>query len=271
MLRLYLTILLCSTIVLPSTGQSTRKVRATYLATLNLSGDPGSTERKQGELLMEEHLSLFRYLPPPVDSSAGYSHPEVGTDELGTPTVAVRFSSQDSINKRYYIDRQKELLISREFVFDRGKGTPYIVREDLQRISWVLINEFKEIGNFRCQKATGRFRGRIYTVWFSPQVPVNGGPWKLHGLPGLILEAYDIDRAVHFICKSLEFPYQGNLPINSPIEGKHVTLQEYIEEREKTVTNFKNYLLSKLPRGASIEINSVRNLELEQEFDFRKQ
>ncbi|HIR32843.1 MAG TPA: GLPGLI family protein, partial [Candidatus Coprenecus merdigallinarum] len=44
---------------------------------------------------------------------------------------------------------------------------------------------------YNCQRATGTFRGREWQVWFTYDIPYNYGPWKLGGLPGLILKAED--------------------------------------------------------------------------------
>ena len=38
--------------------------------------------------------------------------------------------------------------------------------------------------------ATTHFRGRDWKVWFSEEIPLPLGPWKLGGLPGLILAAH---------------------------------------------------------------------------------
>src|SRR5690554_6438375 len=60
--------------------------------------------------------------------------------------------------------------------------TPYYVSEKIVPPEWVLLEDTKQIGGFTCQKALTTFRGRNYTAWFTSQIPVNLGPWKLNGL-----------------------------------------------------------------------------------------
>lgn len=72
------------------------------------------------------------------------------------------------------------------------------ISESTRIIKWILHPDHKLVGNYNCQKATTYFRGRDYTVWFTPEIPISFGPWKLNGLPGLILEAYDSDHEVFF-------------------------------------------------------------------------
>lgn len=75
--------------------------------------------------------------------------------------------------------------------------------EDWEKPEWEISDETKEILGYQCFKATTDYRGRRWTAWFAPEIPVQDGPWKLCGLPGLILEAVDNHREFHFIANGL--------------------------------------------------------------------
>ena len=60
----------------------------------------------------------------------------------------------------------------------------YLYEETYERPAWQITTEKKDIMGYACQKATAGFRGRTWIAWFTPEVPVMEGPWKLHGLPG---------------------------------------------------------------------------------------
>lgn len=69
-----------------------------------------------------------------------------------------------------------------------GKGFKY---EETNNIEWKLINDFRKIGKYRCQKAITKKYGRNWTAWFTPEIPFPFGPYKFNKLPGLIIEIYD--------------------------------------------------------------------------------
>lgn len=58
---------------------------------------------------------------------------------------------------------------------------------------WQLFDEEKVVAGVNCKKATTHFRGRDWIVWYAPEIPYPAGPWKLGGLPGLILKASSSD------------------------------------------------------------------------------
>jgi len=68
---------------------------------------------------------------------------------------------------------------------------------------WQILPDTATMLNYLCNKATCRFKGRDYTAWFTPQIPRSEGPWKLCGLPGLILYAEDSQRHFVFECTGL--------------------------------------------------------------------
>ena len=55
----------------------------------------------------------------------------------------------------------------------------------------------------KCNLATTKFRGREWKVWFTEEIPVSLGPWKLGGLPGLILKADADDDFIKFTAVSI--------------------------------------------------------------------
>lgn len=67
----------------------------------------------------------------------------------------------------------------------------YLIEEDIPHFEWEMEDSVKTVCGYECQLATTTFRGRTYKAWFAPEIAISDGPWKLAGLPGLIMEAYD--------------------------------------------------------------------------------
>jgi len=74
----------------------------------------------------------------------------------------------------------------------------YLIDGPMPAIDWKISSDTTTFGGLHCQKATGHFKGRDYIVWFCPDLPVHTGPWKLNGLPGVIVDAHDKKNEVIF-------------------------------------------------------------------------
>ncbi len=103
----------------------------------------------------------------------------------------------------------------------------FLYKEDFPQITWIILNEKQTISSYPCQKATTIFRGRKYEAWFTTNIPINNGPWKFGGLPGLILQISDTQNNFVFECTGIE-----SLGVKEPIkfynlEYKKLKREEY--------------------------------------------
>lgn len=122
--------------------------------------------------------------------------------------------------------------------FNRDWGKYCLVSDTLGVIVWTIDpTSKKQFGAFECQKAEGQFRGRTYEVWFAPDLPISSGPFKLGGLPGLILEAKSKDGLVQFLFHSMELSLE-NPPALKPPDGYPTSLdyRAYKDANFKYVT-----------------------------------
>lgn len=89
--------------------------------------------------------------------------------------------------------------------YETGVGLTYLqISEEITIEDWVILPDTANILNYSCQKATCTFRGRTYEAWFTTDIPTNEGPWKLYGLPGLIMKANSSDGIFCFTAIGLE-------------------------------------------------------------------
>jgi len=70
----------------------------------------------------------------------------------------------------------------------------YIGEEQMAMPDWTLHEDTMMISGFMCKRATTHYRGRDWEVYYTSEIPLNHGPWKLWGLPGLITRATDADH-----------------------------------------------------------------------------
>lgn len=98
-------------------------------------------------------------------------------------------------------------------------------------IEWNLLDETAEKYGYSCNAAECDFHGKKWKVYYTEEIPTTAGPWKLGGLPGLIVYAQDAEGINEFALETLE-----NIvtPIQIDIEPTAVKVAE------KKMIDFRN-------------------------------
>lgn len=94
---------------------------------------------------------------------------------------------------------------------------PYIyeTQEVRQPILWdIASTDTLTIEGYLSHRATATYKGKTWVVWYTEDIPSSAGPWKLGGLPGLILRAEDRE-GIH------SFTLNGLLQEQQPIVFQH--------------------------------------------------
>lgn len=87
--------------------------------------------------------------------------------------------------------------------FNRLDMDEYKVSDE-RKLDWKILTEKEKVGEFNAQKATTDFAGRKWTAWFVTDIPIQDGPYKFHGLPGLIVKLEDKTNSHSFILKEIK-------------------------------------------------------------------
>lgn len=131
-------------------------------------------------------------------------------------------------------------------------------------LSWdTNYKDVKTILGYKCNKATTKFGNRIYTAWYTKDIPVSEGPYRFKGLTGLILEISDANKYHSFIAIGIEKKEVEIAPLQ---KGIPVTREMYIKKREEFKNNPypQSKTLTKERRDQMIEAfkkdnNSIEN------------
>jgi len=139
------------------------------------------------------------------NASQYFSYDELRDDSLGSnPETAMIILNEMLDEARNRQDQSKQRAASPghgDYLYrnlDKGSFTTYTqdfdshyrIVEAVPVQSWSINGDStQQIIGFICHMATTHFRGRDWKVWYSEEIPLALGPWKLSGLPGLILAA----------------------------------------------------------------------------------
>ncbi|MDE5796890.1 MAG: GLPGLI family protein [Muribaculaceae bacterium] len=83
--------------------------------------------------------------------------------------------------------------------------------EEIPVFDWEPTDSVINVLGYECQSAKCNFRGREWTVFYAEDIPVMDGPWKLQGLPGLIMKASD--QKGHYTFECIGIKSEANRPV----------------------------------------------------------
>lgn len=192
-MKFLLLVLFCLSVIKNVAAQIDQKVQYEYRVLYNYAFQPA----KENKAFIETEKML-------LETGTGHSSFQSYNRYLSDSALKQRiqnaagqhFFSREGMPERpkiqYIIFKQLEpsqLYMTSTFVVQR----PWY-KDSLPVFTWQIDeNKHKEILGYKCLMATTSFAGRNYTAWYCSTINLPDGPYKFHGLPGLILEIYDIE------------------------------------------------------------------------------
>lgn len=126
--------------------------------------------------------------------------------------------------------------------------------EKAETPDWQLIpDSTTTIIGYHCQLAKTNFKGRTWLAWYAEDIPVPEGPWKLIGLPGLTLKAYDENKEYSFTAIGM-----STLTAPTPITFPKAKREEI---SQKDLREFKE----KFTPGMVLETLNIKNIKIQDE------
>jgi len=139
---------------------------------------------------LNQSLNMQKQIQEQIKNQSGSGNMQIQVkSEMKMPLTQVDYF--------FFADEHK--MITKERLFNN-----YLIEETAPQIDWKILKDTMSFSGIPCQKATTRFKGRNWIAWFATEIPLQSGPWKLNGLPGLIIEAYDEKKEVKFEFAGLE-------------------------------------------------------------------
>lgn len=113
------------------------------------------------------------------------------------------------------------------------------VNDKINAFDWKLNLVPVVYNNLHCSIANVNHRGRDWTVYYTLEIPFQGGPWKFFGLPGMIVYAKSDDG--NYIFELTDYKVEKeNINITNPfLKNKLLTWDEYTSNY---YTSFKNLI-----------------------------
>lgn len=148
--------------------------------------------------------------------------------------------------------------------------------DDNREMKWKILQEREKVGEFETQKAETFIFGRKWMAWFAPEIPIQDGPYKFRGLPGMIVKVADPKNTHVFELKGIkklsvkeEWSSEADKKRFRPIikldENKFRKI--FIENRENPTKGIRQILAS----GTKVIMTDEKGNQIDIESSLREQ
>lgn len=127
--------------------------------------------------------------------------------------------------------------------------------EPIAEMVWQMSDSTANIMGYECNSATCDYHGRRWTAWFAPELPLPFGPWKLRGLPGLILKA-ESDNGTTFVVNGLQKSDRVISPVYRKEQYDKVERKKALADLEYFETHRESVLSARSGGRVSIKSNN---------------
>lgn len=149
-------------------------------------------------------------------------------------------------------------------VFDGNIASMFRYTEPYESQTWEICDSTKNIFGYDCIMAITDYHGRHWTVWFTPDIPVQDGPWKLSGLPGLILEATENSGQHQFTATGISTTKKQITP---NLGADHYEKTDRISML-KSLRKFEDNPVAGLSASMGVRITVKQEVEIDKTLDF---
>lgn len=149
-------------------------------------------------------------------------------------------------------------------VFDGNVTLMFRYTEPYESQKWEICDSSKNILGYDCIMASTDYHGRHWNVWFTLDIPIQDGPWKLSGLPGLILEATENSGQHQFTATGINATKKQITP---NLGADHYERTNRIEML-KTLRKFEDDPISGLSAAMGVKITARGDFQVNKSLDF---
>lgn len=189
-------------------------------------------------------------------------------DDNGDSKITINQQIISLESSKLYSSQKSDII----FYTSKVDGKMYLVKDSLPTLKWNLNStDTKLIDKIICQKATTSFRGSQIVAWYSKEIPISFGPWKFRGLPGTILELYNLDaigtekwsvsKIIYpYIDQSINFSFDKALPL--------ISHKEIINSMEADIQERIRKTQSRAPAGVRNSKTTINRVGIEKIYEW---